>query len=119
MENSLFQTIESLLRIRPEESKRTWWSFVYLFFGVGSFITSRIARDSLFLEIPNYKSHLPLTYIVISIAVSGSMFCYAKVERKLRRDQTNFLTLSVLIVVLLARYLLKQPLRYLATLVLK
>ena len=110
MENSLFQTIESLLRIRPEESKRTWWSFVYLFFGVGSFITSRIARDSLFLEIPNYKSHLPLTYIVISIAVSASMFCYAKVERKLRRDQTNFLTLSVLIVVtLLFRAWLVEP----------
>ena len=101
MENSALQTIESLLRIRPEESKRTWWSFVYLFFGVGSFITSRIARDSLFLEIPNYKSHLPLTYIVISIAVSASMFLYAKVERKLRRDQTNFLTLTILIVVTL------------------
>jgi len=110
MENSLTQTIESLLRIRPEESKRTWWSFVYLFFGVGSFITSRIARDSLFLEIPNYKSHLPLTYIVISIAVSASMFLYSKVERKLRRDQTNFLTLTVLIVVtLLFRAWLVEP----------
>ena len=110
MENSLRQTIESLLRIRPEESTRTWWSFLYLFFGVGSFITSRIARDSLFLEIPNYKSHLPITYIVISITVSASMFFYSKVERTLRRDQTNFLTLTLLMVVtLLFRAWLVEP----------
>ena len=92
MTSSLYQILHDTLRVRPEELKRTGLSFLYLFMAVGSFIMARITRDVLFLEIPNYKAQLPLTYIGIAMSVSVIMYSYAKVERVLRRDRTNTIT---------------------------
>ena len=102
MSSSLNQILHDTFRVRPEELKRTSLSFIYLFMAVGSFIVARITRDVLFLEIPNYKAQLPLTYIGIAMSVSVIMFSYAKVERILRRDRTNLITLTALIAVTLA-----------------
>ncbi len=77
--------------------RRTGLAFVYLFSAIGSFIVGRIARTVLFLEIPNYKEQLPLMYIGIAAAVSITMYAYARVERRLRRDLTNQITLVILI----------------------
>ena len=101
MTSSLYQILHDTLRVRPEELKRTGLSFLYLFMAVGSFIMARITRDVLFLEIPNYKAQLPLTYIGIAMSVSVIMYSYAKVERVLRRDRTNTITLVLLILVTL------------------
>ena len=101
MTSSLYQILHDTLRVRPEELKRTGLSFLYLFMAVGSFIMARITRDVLFLEIPNYKAQLPLTYIGIAMSVSVIMYSYAKVERVLRRDRTNTITLVMLILVTL------------------
>ena len=92
---------QQILKIRPNEGKRTGFAFVYLFAVVGSFIISRIARTTLFLQMQDYKQQLPLTYLGIAFAVSGVMYGYARVERRLRRDRTNSITLVLLIVITL------------------
>ncbi|OGR11900.1 MAG: hypothetical protein A2341_15240 [Deltaproteobacteria bacterium RIFOXYB12_FULL_58_9] len=96
---SLFQ---ALFRVRPEEAKRTGMAFGYLFFAIGAFIIGRIARTVLFLEIPGYKEKLPLAYVLIAITVSITMYFYSRIERKLRRDQTNAITLVALVLGTLA-----------------
>lgn len=83
-------------QIRPEELKRTLLCSVYLFFCIGAFIVARICRTVLFLEIPNYRDQLPLTYLGIALSVSLVMYAYARVERLLRRDLTNGITLVAL-----------------------
>jgi ATP/ADP translocase/HEAT repeat protein len=93
--------------VRPGEYLRCFAAFVYLFSAVGAFITARIAKSSLFLEIPNYRDQLPLTYIGVALTVSLVMSQYAKVERSLRRDHTNLITLAgIICVTLLFRYAL-------------
>lgn len=100
--NAALSTIaQQLFRIRPEELRRVTFAFVYLFSAIGAFIIARIVRTVLFLEIPNYKDQLPLTYIGIALSVSLVMYVYARVERKLRRDQTNIITGIILLVVTL------------------
>ena len=99
MSASILDFFHSAFRIRPEEFKRTALAFFYLFTAIGAFIIGRIARTVLFLEIPNYKEQLPLMYIGIAIGVSLTMFFYSKVERVLRRDQTNSITLVALILI--------------------
>lgn len=93
--------IQDALKIRPEEVGRTGLAFAYLFTSIGAFILARITTSTLFLEIPNYKEQLPLTYIAVAITVSLVMIGYARVERKLRRDQTNTITLIIAVVITL------------------
>jgi len=99
---ALREIIESVFKVRAEEAQRTLLAFAYLFCSIGAFIIGRIARTVLFLEIPDYKDQLPLMYVLIAITVSVTMYGYARVERKLRRDHTNAITLGVLTVVTLA-----------------
>ena len=109
MTASILDFFHSAFRIRPEEFKRTALAFFYLFTAIGAFIIGRITRTVLFLEIPNYKEQLPLMYIGIAIGVSTTMFFYSKVERTLRRDQTNCITLIALILItLLFRFALQN-----------
>ncbi len=96
MRESLLALTHTLFKVRPEELKRTGYAFVYLFAAIGAFIIGRIARTVLFLEIPNYREQLPMVYVGIAIAVSLTMVAYARVERSLRRDRTNAITLAVL-----------------------
>ena len=101
MQKALLNFLNDVFKIRPEEARLTGLAFSYLFFAIGAFIVARIARTVLFLEIPNYKEQLPLVYLGIALAVSTAMFGYTRVERKLRRDQTNMITLVFLIIVTL------------------
>jgi ATP/ADP translocase/HEAT repeat protein len=94
--------LRDVLRIRPDEARRTALSALYLFCAISAFIVARIARTTLFTMIPNYREQLPLTYVGIAITVSTVMYLYARVERRLRRDHTNAITLAALIVVTLA-----------------
>lgn len=104
---AVFAFLQDALRIRPDEVKRTGLAFLYLFTTIGAFITARIAKSSLFLEIPGYREQLPLTYIGIAFTVSFVMSRYAKVERKLRRDHTNLISLGAIMLVTLGfRWLL-------------
>ncbi len=98
---ALVAFFQGALKIKPTEFRRTALAFGYLFCIIGAFITSRIAKSGLFLEIPNYREQLPLTYIGISITVSLVMSLYSRVERRLRRDQTNTITLAAIIIITL------------------
>ncbi len=102
MSPPLANLLHSLFKIRPEEARRTGLAFTYLFAAIGAFIIGRIARSVLFLEIPNYRELLPLVYVLIAVTVSIVMAFYARFERLLRRDQTNAVTLVVLMVGTLA-----------------
>ena len=102
--------LENVFKVRPDETRRTLLSFVYLFATIGAFIIARITRTVLFLEIPDYREQLPLTYIGVAISVSAVMYWYARFERKLRRDWTNGITLAIIIVLTLGiRALLYWP----------
>src|SRR4051812_21161286 len=101
MPSSLLAFMQKVFKIRPDEARRVGYAFVYLFACIGAFIIARIVRTVLFLEIPNYKDQLPLTYMGIAVTVSAVMYAYARVERTLRRDHTNVITLAGLIVVTL------------------
>ncbi|MEZ4271276.1 MAG: Npt1/Npt2 family nucleotide transporter [Myxococcota bacterium] len=104
---SFFQDV---MRVRPEEMRRAGLSFVYLFAIIGAFIMSRITRTVLFLEIPDYREQLPLTYIGVAVTVTLVMTLYARFERVLRRDITNMATLGFVGgVTLLFRFLLSHP----------
>ncbi|MBN1962743.1 MAG: HEAT repeat domain-containing protein [Deltaproteobacteria bacterium] len=92
---------EAVLRVRPVELRRTAIAFVYLFTAVGAFIVGRITRSVLFLEIPDYRNQLPLIYILIAVSVTVIMSVYARIERKLKRDRINALTLGIMIVITL------------------
>jgi len=93
--------LEDLFRIRPEELRRTGLAFAYLFCAIGAFIISRVARSVLFLELPDYKEQLPLAYVGTAAGVSLAMYGYARVERVLRRDLTNEITLVILTIITL------------------
>lgn len=90
--------LQTVFKIRPEEASRTGAACLYLFASVGAFIISRITRTVLFLEIPGYREKLPLMYIIQAVAVSAAMYVYSRYERKLRRDQTNVISLAIIIV---------------------
>ncbi len=110
MSNDAVVFVQNLLRIRPEEARRTGLAFLYLFSAIGAFIVSRIARSVLFLELPNYREQLPLAYVATAVSVSLTMYAYARVERTWRRDQTNVVTLTALIWITLAfRWALATP----------
>lgn len=94
---SLLRFIADASRVRPEEARRTLLAALYLFFVISAFITARIARTVLFLEIPGYREQLPLTYVGIALTVGTVMYGYALVERRLRRDHTNVLTLGLVV----------------------
>lgn len=107
---SISRIAQELFRVRPEETRRATYGFVYLFAAIGAFILARITRSVLFLEIPNYRDELPLTYIAVAVSVSLTMLAYTHVERRWRRDKTNAVTLTVLLLGTMGfRLALMQP----------
>jgi ATP/ADP translocase len=77
------------LKIRPGEFRRTGWMFLLLLCLVGSFITGRIIRDSLFLDVPNVKAKLPLMYVAIAFAVAALTAIVQRANRYMSR--TSFM----------------------------
>ena len=99
MRQGLVNLLQTLFKIRPDEALRTGMAFLYLFAAIGAFIVGRIARSVLFLfKIENYKEQLPLVYVLIAVTVSIVMYAYTRVERKIRRDINNAITLVALII---------------------
>ncbi len=94
--------ILDIFKVRPNEARRTGLAFVYLFAAIGAFIVGRVARTVFFLEIPEFKQLLPFAYVGTAVTVSLSVTIYQRVERILRRDRTNAVTLALLTVVTIA-----------------
>jgi HEAT repeat protein len=111
MKSALAAALQLLFKVRPEEIRRTLLASLYLFTTLGAFITSRISRTVLFLEMPDYKQQLPLIYIGVALSVSLAMLFYGRLETAWRRDQLNTITALILVVVtLLFRLLFINPL---------
>ncbi len=94
--------ILDIFKVRPNEARRAGIAFIYLFAAIGAFIVGRVARTVLFLEIPEFKTLLPFAYVGTAVTVSLAVTVYQRVERILRRDRTNQVTLVLLTLVTLA-----------------
>lgn len=88
-------SLQSLLKIRQGEGQRVLWMFVLLFLLVGAFITGRIIRDSLFLELPNVRDKLPLVYVAISITIALLTTVVTRINEHVNR--TTFMTVAILL----------------------
>ncbi len=99
--------LQTVFKIEPGEFIITAIMFIYLQAATGTFIVARITRDVIFMDIPGWRQKLPLVYMAVAIVVAVIMYLYTRVERKLRRDRTNEITLIVLFfLMILSRYLL-------------
>jgi ATP/ADP translocase/HEAT repeat protein len=89
------------LRIQPGEGRKTALMFGTLMCVVGSFITGRVARDSLFLS--RYSvDYLPYLYIWVALGVSVQSYLYSRIADRFRRDRTVGITFICVIVAYLA-----------------
>ncbi len=99
--------LQTLFKIEPSELAITAIMFIYLQAATGTFIVARITRDVIFMDIPGWRQKLPIIYMAVALCVAIVMFLYTKVERKLRRDRTNKITLVILFLLMItSRYLL-------------
>jgi len=93
--------IGNLLRIQPGEGPKTGLMFGILMCIVGSFITGRVARDSLFLS--RYSvDYLPYLYIWVAFGVSIQSYLYSRIADRFRRDRTLKVTLVIIIATILS-----------------
>ncbi len=83
---------QSVLKIRPGEFRRAGWMFFLLLCLVGSFITGRIIRDSLFLDVPDMKAKLPMIYVATSFAVAALTALVQRMNRYMSR--TSFMSVG-------------------------
>jgi ATP/ADP translocase/HEAT repeat protein len=91
----------NLLRIQPGEGRKTALMFGTMMCVVGSFITGRVARDSLFLS--RYSvDYLPYLYIWVALGVSIQSYLYSRIADRFRRDRTVGLTFICVIIAYLA-----------------
>ncbi len=93
----------NLLRIQPGEGRKTALMFGTLLCVVGSFITGRVARDSLFLS--RYPvDYLPYLYIWVAVGVSVQSYLYSRIADRFRRDRTVGITfICIILAYLVAR----------------
>ena len=96
--------VGNLLRIQPGEGRKTALMFGTLMCVVGSFITGRVARDSLFLS--RYPvDYLPYLYIWVALGVSIQSYLYSRIADRFRRDRTVGITfVGIIIAYLAARF---------------
>jgi ATP/ADP translocase/HEAT repeat protein len=93
--------IGNLLRIQSGEGPKTGLMFGILMCVVGSFITGRVARDSLFLS--RYSvDYLPYLYIWVAFGVSIQSYLYSRIADRFRRDRTLKVTLLIVIATILS-----------------
>jgi len=98
---TLQRLLSSALRLQPGEGRKTALMFGILMSAVGSFIISRVARDSLFLS--RYSlSTLPFLYIWVAVGVSLQSYLFSRVADRYRRDRALQVTLVGSGLVLLA-----------------
>lgn len=70
---------------------------LYLLLAVSTFITGRIARDSLFLSAFS-KEHLAYMYISVAVMVPLPAYLYARIADRFRRDRLILATLAAIMV---------------------
>ncbi len=91
----LGQLVLRILKINPGEGKKTAIMFGIMMCTVGTFITGRIARDSLFLS--RYSvDFLPVLYIWVAVGVTIQSYLYSRIADRFRRDKLFKATLLVL-----------------------
>lgn len=84
------------LKIRSGEATKVILMTAYLLLAVSTFITGRIARDSLFLSVFN-KEDLAYMYISVAVMVPLPAYLYARVADRFRRDRLILATLGIII----------------------
>lgn len=85
------------LKIRSGEAEKVLLMGLYLLLAVSTFITGRIARDSLFLSAFS-KEHLAYMYISVAVMVPLPAYFYARIADRFRRDRLIVSTLGLIIV---------------------
>jgi ATP/ADP translocase/HEAT repeat protein len=93
------------LKIRPGETQKVMLMAAYLLLAVSTFITGRIARDSLFLSAFS-KEQLAYMYISVAVMVPLPAYFYARIADRFRRDKMIVATLAIIIVGMLVCRLL-------------
>lgn len=83
--SALKHLTQNVLKVRSGEYERTGWMFVLLSALVSSFITGRIIRDTLFLDIPNIKSQLPIMYVAVSVVVAVATTVVTRLNARMSR----------------------------------
>lgn len=86
-----------VLKIRSGEAEKVLLMGLYLLLAVSTFITGRIARDSLFLSSFS-KEHLAYMYISVAVMVPLPAYLYARIADRFRRDRLILATLAAIIV---------------------
>ncbi len=99
----LGQVALRLLKINHGEGRKTAIMFGIMMCTVGTFITGRIARDSLFLS--RYSvDFLPVLYIWVAVGVTIQSYLYSRIADRFRRDKLfKFTILTLAGTFLLAR----------------
>lgn len=93
---------QNVLKVRTGEVRRTGFMFLVLMTLVGSFVTGRIIRDTLFLDIPNIKAQLPIMYVVAAVAVAIFTFIVARIADRMSRTTFMISAIAVMNVTLIA-----------------
>lgn len=88
------------LKIRPGEASKVLLMTTYLLLAVSTFITGRIARDSLFLSVFD-KEDLAYMYISVAVMVPLPAYLYARIADRFRRDRLILATLGIIVLGLL------------------
>ncbi len=95
--------LESALRVRPGEGRRTAWLFVHLLLASAVFFLGRTVRDTLFLS--RYPlSALPWLFIIYAAASAVVAVLYGRVAERLPRQRMIVLSCAVGAVTYLAAY---------------
>jgi AAA family ATP:ADP antiporter len=87
----------NVLKVRQGEYRRTAFMFLVLLTLVASFVTGRIIRDTLFLDIPDIKAKLPIMYVVASVAVAIVATIVSRIADRVSR--TSFMIASIVIMI--------------------
>jgi ATP/ADP translocase/HEAT repeat protein len=90
------EAVLQALKIRPGEATKVLLMATYLALAVSTFITGRIARDSLFLSVFS-KEDLAYMYISVAVMVPLPAYLYARIADKFRRDRLILATLGLIV----------------------
>jgi ATP/ADP translocase/HEAT repeat protein len=100
---NLYKLLHKGLGLKKGELGKTAGMFVYLLMAVGTFVTGRITRDTLFLS--RYDiTYLPYMYTWVAIAMIALAFAYSHFADRFRRDRLVLVVTSILLAGILAAH---------------
>jgi ATP/ADP translocase/HEAT repeat protein len=88
---------QNVFKVRAGEYARTGWMFVVLLSLVSSFISGRIIRDTLFLDVPNFKQQLPIMYVAVAIAVAVFSALVTRIGHRV--SHTAFMSIAMVVMI--------------------